>query len=128
MDLVETYGDNSWNRVSKLLHISEIKCHKRFLELSDRSHIATASWSIEEDALLKSLVLNRGPKDWTKIASQLPGRIGKQCRERWHHHLNPTVVKRKWSLEEDLFIIKLHKKFGSRWSEIAKHIPGRTDN
>ena len=23
----------------------------------------------------------------------LPGRKGKQCRERWHNHLNPDIIK-----------------------------------
>jgi myb proto-oncogene protein len=25
------------------------------------------------------------------------GRIGKQCRERWHNHLNPDIKKDDWS-------------------------------
>jgi len=25
------------------------------------------------------------------------GRIGKQCRERWHNHLNPDIKKEDWS-------------------------------
>ena len=58
----------------------------------------------------------------------LPGRIGKQCRERWHHHLAPDVVKKKWTLEEDLLIIKLYREHNARWSEMAKFVPGRTDN
>ena len=90
--------------------------------------MVSASWSKNEDELLTKLVLSNGAKDWTKIAALLPGRIGKQCRERWHHHLNPNVVKRKWTIEEDMLIIKLYLKFNSRWSEMAKHIDGRTDN
>ncbi|ESQ49973.1 hypothetical protein EUTSA_v10022197mg, partial [Eutrema salsugineum] len=30
--------------------------------------------------------------------------------------------------EEQLLIIQLHAKLGNRWSKIAKHLPGRTDN
>ena len=36
MNLVKQFGESSWNRVSKIMHKSEIKCHKRFLVLSDR--------------------------------------------------------------------------------------------
>ena len=25
------------------------------------------------------------------------GRIGKQCRERWHNHLNPDIKKEEWT-------------------------------
>jgi len=42
--------------------------------------------------------------------------------------LSPDVVKKKWTLEEDLLIIKLYKEHNARWSEMAKFVPGRTDN
>ena len=125
---MKKYGENSWNRISKIMGKSEIKCHKRYLELSDRSHMVSAAWSKSEDELLTRIVTANGAKNWTKVAMNLPGRIGKQCRERWHHHLNPEVVKKKWGLEEDMQIMRLFRIYGSRWSEIARHVEGRTDN
>ena len=62
------------------------------------------------------------------MAKSLPGRIGKQCRERWHNHLDPKVSKRKWTVEEDSLIVKLHLVHGNRWCDIAKKVTGRTDN
>ncbi len=55
----------------------------------------------QEDELVLRLVQEHGPKNWSFIAKQLPGRIGKQCRERWHNHLNPQISKDKWTEEED---------------------------
>ena len=51
------------------------------------------AWTEEEDRLVVELVEKHGAKKWSLIAQNLPGRIGKQCRERWHNHLNPDINK-----------------------------------
>jgi hypothetical protein len=62
------------------------------------------------------------------LAYSIPGRTGKQCRERWCNHLCPDINKSSWSLEEEMLLLLLHDKIGNKWSEISKYLKGRTDN
>lgn len=90
--------------------------------------VSNPVYILQEDEKIVELVKEYGPKKWTVIAKHLQGRIGKQCRERWHNHLNPNITKEPWTEEEERFIIDYHSKFGNQWAKIAKYMPGRTDN
>lgn len=54
-------------------------------------------WTQEEDELLLKLIDQYGPTKWSVIASFMDNRQGKQCRERWHNHLNPSILKDPWT-------------------------------
>lgn len=86
-------------------------------------------WTNEEDrALLDAIKAHQYNLVWTKIANAVPGRTGKQCRERYLNHLTPAVKLSSWSVTEDATIFRLYKAEGSKWSRMVKFLPGRTDN
>ncbi|CAN4086046.1 unnamed protein product [Withania somnifera] len=93
-----------------------------------KSKSAKSQWTIKEDRILIHLVEKFGERKWSQIAQMLKGRIGKQCRERWHNHLRPDIRKDLWTEEEDRILIEAHAEVGNKWAEIAKRLAGRTEN
>jgi hypothetical protein len=79
----------------------------------------------QEDEQMVELVQKYGTKKWSAIAKELPGRLGKQCRERWYNHLDPDINKDAWTAEEDRMVLELRQQLGNRWAEIARRMRGR---
>ncbi|KAI3505992.1 hypothetical protein L1887_28345 [Cichorium endivia] len=86
-------------------------------------------WTVEEDFALINYIAHHGEGRWNSLA-RCAGlmRTGKSCRLRWLNYLRPDVRRGNITLEEQLLILELHSRWGNRWSKIAQHLPGRTDN
>ncbi|OAX44913.1 hypothetical protein K503DRAFT_678072 [Rhizopogon vinicolor AM-OR11-026] len=92
-------------------------------------------WTTREDLLLVDAVAIHGETDnWKAVAHCVPGRTNKACRKasinphRWLHSLSPNVKKSAWTPEEDHLLLELYQVHSTKWSVIARHIPGRTDD
>lgn len=90
-------------------------------------------WTDEEDAIVIDTVQNSAEEPftrWSELAQKLPGRVGKQVRDRWVNHLNPAINHLPFSRDDDLLLWDGHHMLGKRWVEISsKYFKGtRSEN
>ncbi|KAL2518307.1 myb domain protein [Abeliophyllum distichum] len=106
---------------------------------SDNS-LKKGPWTLEEDKKLIDYIQKHGKGSWQILPKKAGlNRCGKSCRLRWTNYLRPDIKRGNFSPDEEQFIIDLHSLHGNRvinkdttcayrWSTIASHLPGRTDN
>lgn len=95
----------------------------------DKLGLKKGPWTPDEDQKLMAYIQRYGHGSWRALPKQAGLlRCGKSCRLRWTNYLRPDIKRGRFSFEEEQVIIHLHGLLGNRWSAIAAHLPGRTDN
>ena len=103
---VAAIGPRNWKRISQEFlkdSRSDVQCLHRWQKVL-RPGLVKGPWTREEDDTIVHSIQS-GVTKWSEIAAQIPGRIGKQCRERWFNHLDPTIKKGAWTEQEDGVLI-----------------------
>lgn len=85
-------------------------------------------WSQAEDQYLLQLVQTQGAHNWVRISHLIQSRSPKQCRERFHQNLKPSLNHEPITPDEGELIERLVGEMGKRWAEIARRLRGRSDN
>ncbi|XAR63109.1 hypothetical protein NMG60_11022935 [Bertholletia excelsa] len=125
---VEKFQGKNWKKIAECLpNRTDVQSLHRWQKVLN-PNLKKGGWTKEEDEIILEQFHKKGNKKWSEIAKSLTGRIGKQCRERFYNHLNPEINKNPWSKEEELTLIRAHSIYGNKWAELAKVLPGRSEN
>jgi hypothetical protein len=128
LSLVSCASDPNWESIAT--HFPT----KTAQQVADRwtkvlnPELLKGSWTAAEDAAITDWIASHGARNWSSLATTLPGRLGKQCRERWINSLNPDIHRDSWTADEDRILIEHQQLWGNKWAKIAALLPGRTDN
>ncbi|KAF1787186.1 Myb-related protein B [Phytophthora cactorum] len=126
-EAVGRHGERNWKSIAEEVPgRNHTQCLQRWTKVLAPG-LVKGHWRPEEDDLLKELVAE-GRKNWGQVATRIPGRTSKQCRERWYNHLDPSIIRGEYSPEEDRMILDAQARLGNRWSAIAAMLPGRTED
>jgi hypothetical protein len=139
--LVQTHDGKTknWDAIAALIPgRTQTQCCSRWYDaLHPREDWTTAragKWTSDEEDKLKEAVQMHNGKNWFAIATLVPGRTIRQCRNRWSEAFHSCVVrtttrKGRWTPDEDAKLkdaVQIHD--GKNWDAIARLVPGRTIN
>jgi hypothetical protein len=126
---------NNWEAIATLLPgRSKLQCcgrwHDHLFCKIDPTTARAGRWTADEYRMLNDAVIAHGAKNWKKVATLVPGRTKKQCRNRWYDtsvsNTGPMTAG-LWSADEDkklTYAFKMHD--GKNWEKVVAMVPGRT--
>jgi hypothetical protein len=98
------------------------------MEISASRNAGKDKFTPIDDLRLTEIVDSLGCKDWAEVASYMPGRNARQCRERWKNYVNPMIMRLPWTPLEELLLDQKYAELGPKWQAIAKFFPNRSKN
>jgi hypothetical protein len=132
-DAVQSYGGKNWGAIAALVPgRTTSQCRGRWRDVVDPKINRTGKWSEDEDIKLKDALQTHGSKNWVAITALFPGRGKKDCQNRWHSFVDPSIDRTPggsatWTEDEDEKLkdaVQTHG--GKNWGAIAALVPGRT--
>jgi hypothetical protein len=136
-DAVRTNSGKDWAAIAALVPgRTRMQCRNRWHNVLNPSIALAAGrdgkWAEDEDRKLKDAVQTHGSKNWIAISALVSGRTKKQCCNRWHNVLEPSIGRAtgsegKWTEDEDRKLkdaVQTHG--GKNWIAISALVSGRT--
>jgi hypothetical protein len=125
-DIMSRYrkvNSHNWAAIAEEMGLqrSSEECQQRWVRCL-KPGVRKGQWTEDEDAFILRSVSTSGEQPftrWSELALHMPGRHGKQIRERWINHLNPHISHLPFTEEDDLKLYKAAQKYGKKWVEIS---------
>ncbi|CAN6170858.1 unnamed protein product [Urochloa humidicola] len=118
----------NWDKISAMYLPSRsgAECESRWLNCDDPL-INREAWTAQEETKLLLIVQEKGLYNWINIASTLgTQRTPFQCLVRYQRSLNPHIINKAWTKEEDLRLQAAVQTFGEKWQLVSASLDGRT--
>lgn len=123
-----------WDTIAKNLGTNRTayQCFVHYhTQISASQDYTYGKWTLDEDNHLISVVNASRWGDyipWAKVAAHIPNRTRSQIYNRWYNSLNPTILKGRFTREEDLLLLAGVEVYGLSFKEMSAFLKNRTPN